>query len=50
MTFTLETFELVSAQFWAAIDQFTPRDYVDDRLSMQRAGRDYLSLYSSIAG
>ena len=50
MTFTLETFEQVSAQFWAAIDQFTPRDYVDDRLSMQRAGRDYLSLYSSIAG
>lgn len=50
MTFTLETFEQVSRQFWAAIDRFRPRDYVDDRLSMQRAGRDYLSLYSSIAG
>ena len=49
MRFTLETFEPVAEQFWAAIDRFRPRDYVDERLSMQRAGRDYLSLYSSIA-
>jgi glycosyltransferase involved in cell wall biosynthesis len=50
MRFKLETFEEVSEQFWMAIDRFTPRDYVDERLSMSRAGRDYLSLYSSIAG
>jgi hypothetical protein len=50
MTFTLDTFEDVSRQFWAAIDRFEPRDYIDERLSMQRAGRDYLTLYASIAG
>jgi hypothetical protein len=50
MRFTLDTFDAVAGQFWAEIDRFRPRDYVDDRLSMPRAGRDYLSLYSSIAG
>jgi len=49
MRFTLETFEQIAVQFWAEIERFRPRDYIDDRLSMQRAGRDYLSLYSSIA-
>jgi hypothetical protein len=50
MRFTLASFDEVVGQFWAEIERFRPRDYVDDRLSMRRAGRDYLSLYSSIAG
>lgn len=49
LTFTLANFEAVSDRFWTQRKTFRPRDFVTERLSMRRAGVDYLALYQSIA-
>ncbi len=48
MRFTLADFDRVMPEFMGRIDSFDPRAYMKDRLSMQRAGEDYLALYASL--
>ena len=50
MTFKIADFGSVYPAFWRNLAAFRPRDYVMDQLSMEKAGLDYLSLYSSIVG
>ncbi len=49
MTFARANFDTVYAAFWKQLASFRPREYMSERLSMQRAGQDYLALYSSLA-
>lgn len=43
--FKLAEFESVFLKFWASLDGYAPRKYVEDRLSLARSAKDYLAIY-----
>ncbi|MDB5622820.1 MAG: hypothetical protein JWR39_1383 [Devosia sp.] len=50
LTFTMDNFESTLSAFVAQRDHFRPQEFIRDRLSLERAGRDYLALYASLLG
>jgi hypothetical protein len=38
-------FEAEFSTFWGALDQYEPRSYVEERLSLARSAKDYLKIY-----
>jgi hypothetical protein len=46
--FKLPEMETAFADFWERRDSFSPRSYVQDALSLQRSGENYLRLYASL--
>ena len=46
--FTLPNFETAFAKFWSNLDSYSPRQYVLERLSLEKCAQAYLAAYSSL--
>jgi hypothetical protein len=49
MTFKMAHFEEVCDAFWQNLASFRPRRYVENHLSLELSGRQYLAEYARIA-
>ena len=49
MTFTIGDFEKICDAFWQKRNDFTPRRYVEEHLSLQQSAQNYLKEYAQLA-
>jgi glycosyltransferase involved in cell wall biosynthesis len=46
--FTLPNFEIAFSKFWNNLDGYSPRQYVLERLSLEKCAQAYLAAYGSL--